>query len=113
MTGAFSLAQASLQFLLVAAGGICVGLAIGWLAMQVQKRLDDPPVQTMFSLLTPYVAYFSGEMLHVSGILAVVIAGIYYGWRAPRIFERAHAITGAAGLGHGHVHFKRRPLHAH
>src|SRR5881397_3777199 len=87
MTGAFSLAQASLQFLLVAAGGICVGLAIGWLATQVQKRLDDPPVQTMFSLLTPYVAYFSGEMLHVSGILAVVIAGIYYGWRAPRVLS--------------------------
>src|SRR5207249_10242759 len=50
MTGAFSLTQASLQFLLVATGGICVGFAIGWLATQVQKRLDDPPVQTMFSL---------------------------------------------------------------
>src|SRR5205814_5725980 len=82
MTGAFSLEQASLRFLFVAAGGICVGLAVGWLATQLQKRLDDPPVQTMFSLLTPYVAYFSGERLHVSGILAVVIAGIYYGWRA-------------------------------
>src|SRR5881275_2752325 len=87
MTGSFSLGQASLRFLLVAAGGVCVGLAVGWLATQVQKRLDDPPVQTMFSLLTPYVAYFSGEMLHVSGILAVVIAGIYYGWRAPRILS--------------------------
>src|SRR5213075_693626 len=87
MTGAFSLGQASLQFLFVAAGGICVGLAVGWLATQLQKRLDDPPVQTMFSLLTPYVAYFTGEKLHVSGILAVVITGIYYGWRAPRILS--------------------------
>src|SRR5882724_6328386 len=87
MTGIFSLGQASLQFLFVAAGGICVGLAVGWLAAQLQKRLDDPPVQTMFSLLTPYVAYFSGERLHVSGILAVVIAGIYYGWRSPRILS--------------------------
>lgn len=87
MTGTFSLGQASLQFLLVAAGGICVGLAVGWLATQLQKRLDDPPVQTMFSLLTPYVAYFSGQRLHVSGILAVVIAGIYYGWRAPGILS--------------------------
>src|SRR6478735_9140762 len=87
MTGVFSLTQASLQFLLVAAGGVCVGLAVGWLATQVQKRLDDPPVQTMFSLLTPYLAYFSGERLHVSGILSVVIAGIYYGWRAPRILS--------------------------
>jgi len=87
MTGSFSLGEASLRFLLVATGGICVGLAVGWLATQVQKRLDDPPVQTMFSLLTPYVAYFSGEAIHVSGILAVVIAGIYYGWRAPRILS--------------------------
>jgi Na+/H+ antiporter len=87
MTGQFSLAHATLQFLFVAAGGICVGLATGWLATQVQKRLDDPPVQTMFSLLTPYIAYFSGERLHVSGILAVVIAGMYYGWRAPRILS--------------------------
>src|SRR5947208_3053757 len=87
LTGSFSLAQASVQFLFVAVGGIAVGLATGWLATQVQKRLDDPPVQTMFSLLTPYVAYFSGEKLHVSGILAVVIAGIYYGWQAPRILS--------------------------
>src|SRR5262245_48448165 len=85
LTGTFSLGQATLQFLFVAAGGVCAGLAVGWLATQVQKRLDDPPVQTMFSLLTPYLAYFLGEKLHVSGILAVVIAGIYYGWRAPHI----------------------------
>lgn len=87
LTGSFSLTQAGLQFLLVATGGVCVGLAVGWLATQVQKRLDDPPVQTMFSLLTPYLAYFSGEAIHVSGILAVVIAGIYYGWRAPRVLS--------------------------
>jgi CPA1 family monovalent cation:H+ antiporter len=87
LTGTFSLNQAILQFLLVASGGVCVGLVVGWLATQVQKRLDDPPVQTMFSLLTPYLAYFAGEAVHVSGILAVVIAGIYYGWRAPRILS--------------------------
>ena len=93
MTGTFSLAQASLQFLFVAAGGICVGVAVGWLIVQLQKRLDDPPVQTLFSLLTPYVAYFSGEKLHVSGILAVVIAGIYIGWRAPRILSGRMRLT--------------------
>src|SRR5216117_4137935 len=87
MTAAYSLCQARLQFLFVATGGVCVGLAVGWLATEVQKRLDDPPVQTMLSLLTPYAAYFSGEAVHVSGILAVVIAGIYYGWRAPRILS--------------------------
>src|SRR3989440_8427919 len=87
MTGSFSLAEAGTRFLFVAGGGICVGLVAGWLATQVQRRLDDPPVQTMFSLLTPYIAYFAGERLHVSGILAVVIAGMVYGWYAPRILR--------------------------
>ncbi|HZR17691.1 MAG TPA: Na+/H+ antiporter [Verrucomicrobiae bacterium] len=87
MTGNFSLGQATGQFFVVAIGGIGVGLAVGWLATQVQKRLDDPSVQTMFSLLTPYVAYFGGERAHVSGILAVVVAGLYYGWQAPRILS--------------------------
>src|SRR6266404_2414531 len=87
MTGQFSLAEAGTRFFFVAAGGICVGLVIGWLATEVQRRLDDPPVQTMFSLLTPYIAYFAGERLHVSGILAVVIAGMLYGWYAPQILR--------------------------
>src|SRR4030095_13942779 len=52
MTGAFSLGQASLQFLFAATGGVIVGLAIGWVATRAQRGLDDPPVQTMFSLLT-------------------------------------------------------------
>src|SRR5258705_2585429 len=71
MTGHFSLADASTRFLVVAVGGICVGLAVGWLATEVHRRPDDRPVQTMFSLLTRYVAYFSGVRLHVSRILAV------------------------------------------
>src|SRR5437588_7663687 len=50
MTGHFSLAEASTRFLLVAAGGICAGVAVGWLATQVQKRRHDPLVQTTYSL---------------------------------------------------------------
>src|SRR5437016_4835093 len=37
MTATFSLGEASLRFLLVAGGGVCVGIAVGWLATQVQK----------------------------------------------------------------------------
>ena len=87
MTGTFSLTQASLQFLLVAASSIGVGLAVGWLVVQLQKRLDDPPVQTLFLAAYALRRLLSGENLHVSGILAVVIAGIYIGWRAPRILS--------------------------
>jgi len=80
--GSFSLGQASVQFLLVAAGGIAVGLATGWLATQVQKALDDPPVQTMFLCLLRTWLTSAGNSLHVSGSSRVVIAVLLWVARA-------------------------------
>lgn len=85
LTGGFSLAQASGKFVFVVVGGIAVGLAVGRVAASVQRRLDDPTVQTTLSLLTPYVTYLTAETAHVSGVLAVVVAGLYVGWLAPEI----------------------------
>src|SRR4051812_749971 len=68
MTGRFSLGVAVGQFAWVALGGIAFGLAIGVLMRAIQRRLDDPPVQITFSLLTPFAAYLPAEQLHVSGI---------------------------------------------
>ena len=72
ISGTFSLSEAIGRFLLVALGGTGIGLAVGWLASHVQRRLDDPPVQMTISLLTPFAAYIPAERLHVSGVLAVV-----------------------------------------
>jgi monovalent cation/hydrogen antiporter len=83
VTGAFSLGQASLQFLLVGLGGTAVGIGFGWLATAIQRRLDEPSVQTTVSLLTPFVCYLGAEKVGTSGVLAVVVCGLYYGWRAP------------------------------
>jgi CPA1 family monovalent cation:H+ antiporter len=83
MSGTFSLSIG--RFVLVALGGTLLGLAVGWLASHVQRRLDDPPVQMTISLLTPFAAYIPAERLHCSGVLAVVAAGLFLGWRAPRI----------------------------
>ena len=47
--------------------------------------MDDPPVQITISLLTPFAAYIPAERLQVSGVLAVVAAGLFLGWRAPQI----------------------------
>jgi Na+/H+ antiporter len=85
VTGSFSLAHASGQFLLVGTGGILVGLLIGWLAGQFHKRVDDAPIEITVSLLTPFAAYLSAERLGVSGVLAVVTAGLYLGRRMPEL----------------------------
>jgi Na+/H+ antiporter len=84
-TGSFSLAHASGQFFIVGIGGILVGLAVGWLAEQFHRRVDDAPIEITVSLLTPFVAYLLAEHLGVSGVLAVVTAGLYLGRRMPEL----------------------------
>src|SRR5438046_9300668 len=85
MTGTFSLGQATVRFVVVALGGTALGLLIGFIARWIHRHLDDPPVQITISLLTPLAAYLLAERIHVSGILAVVTAGIYLGWHGPTI----------------------------
>src|SRR4051812_10166481 len=84
-TGAFSLTHATAQFFYVGIGGILVGLAIGWISARIMKPIDDPPIEITLSLLTPFAAYLPAEQLHVSGVLAVVTAGLYHGWRLPEL----------------------------
>jgi len=57
-------------------GGALVGLITGYVSVWMRRRLDDPPVQIMVSLLTPFAAYLPSETLGVSGIVAAVIAAL-------------------------------------
>src|SRR5436190_1741994 len=86
-TGSFSLAKAGGKFFIVGIGGVFIGIAVGWLAEQFHRRVEDAPVEITVSLLTPYVAYLAAERLGVSGVLAVVTAGLYLGWRLPEILS--------------------------
>ena len=88
VTGEFSLGVASLRFIFVGAGGLAVGLGVGIIIRQIQRRLDDPPVQITISLLTPFAAYVLAERLGVSGVLSVVASGVYIGWHAPSFTAR-------------------------
>src|SRR5688572_27626992 len=92
--GTFSLAEAGLEFVLGAAGGIAIGLAVGWVIAEIRKRLDDPPVEVTISILTGYAAYVPAERVHASGVLAAVTIGIYVGWRAPEISSARQRVAG-------------------
>lgn len=86
--GSFSLGAAALDFVRVAACGLAVGFAVAYLVAKLRDlllrlRSADPMIEITLSLLTPYAAYLAAEPLHVSGILAVVAAGLYSGWRDP------------------------------
>jgi Na+/H+ antiporter len=80
----FALGSATLEFFGVVLGGIAVGGAVGWLASVVRRRLDQPDVEIAISVLTAYGAFLAGDRLHVSGILAAVVAGLVMGVRSPR-----------------------------
>jgi CPA1 family monovalent cation:H+ antiporter len=86
ISGGFSLWQAGLEFVLVTAGGVVVGLVLGWLVAQLRRRMDDPPVEISISLVTPFAAYLLAEELGVSGVLATVTVGVYLGWQSTGLF---------------------------
>ncbi|HEY5954580.1 MAG TPA: Na+/H+ antiporter [Terrimicrobiaceae bacterium] len=83
VTGSFSPTAAILKVPVVGLGGVFVGWLVAAAVHQLQRRLDDPPVQITISLLTPFAAYLPAEQLGLSGVLAVVTAGLYIGWRSP------------------------------
>jgi Na+/H+ antiporter len=58
---------------------------VGWLAEQFHRQVDDAPIEITVSLLVPFAAYLLAERLRVSGVLAVVTAGLYLGMRTPEL----------------------------
>src|SRR5215218_745743 len=90
VTGAFSIWEAGLDFLLVGGGGLLVGMVLGWVVLPLWARVRDASIFIALSLLTAYAVYvLAEEVLHVSGVLAVVSYGLYRGWGDPRIFPDA------------------------
>ncbi|MBA3370951.1 MAG: cation:proton antiporter, partial [Thermoleophilaceae bacterium] len=79
VAGTFSLPQAGLEFVLSGVGGLAIGLAVGWVVAQIRRRLDDPPTEMAFSLLTAYAAYIPAEEIGASGVIAAVTVGVYLG----------------------------------
>lgn len=81
LTGTFSLPEAATTFVWLALGGLGIGALTTFVLMGAQDLLrrrtgEDPGLQILFSLLTPFGAYLAAEHVHASGILAAVAAGI-------------------------------------
>jgi Na+/H+ antiporter len=83
--GSFSLVDAAVEFVWAVIGGIAIGLVIGRLIAEIRRKLDDVPVEITISLFTGYAAFLPAEAAGVSGVLAVVTAGLVLGWMAPEI----------------------------
>lgn len=85
VTGVFSLTNAGVTFVLVAVGGLAVGVALSWLVgrlrtWMIARGWDDPATHVVFMLLLPFAAYVVAERLGASGILSAVAAGMMQSW---------------------------------
>ncbi len=87
VTGSFSLWQASLQLVVVSLGGLLIGLLISWPVAWLHRHLDDAPIEITITLLTPFAAYLVADAFQVSGVLAVLSAGLYLSRQSSRFFS--------------------------
>ncbi|MFC5061868.1 Na+/H+ antiporter [Actinomycetospora atypica] len=65
-------------------GGIAIGLVVAWVAIKVRQFARDALLESVVSLLTPFVAFLIAEEIHASGVLAVVVCGLALGRVGPR-----------------------------
>ncbi|MBN1179008.1 MAG: Na+/H+ antiporter [Anaerolineae bacterium] len=79
LSGIFDPVEGVFDFLLVSAGGLTIGSVLGWLLAQAIARVDDRLIVTTLTTLLAYGAYLVAEEVHVSGVLAVVAAGLVSG----------------------------------
>jgi len=80
------------DFVRVGAGGVAVGLAGAWLIVRLhtwlaRAKLADSKLTIAITLLTPFAVYLPAEHLHLSGVLAVVAAGLWVGSRCEKVFD--------------------------
>jgi CPA1 family monovalent cation:H+ antiporter len=83
--GVFSLGSAAVSFVVVAAGGVAIGLAVGWVLNALKRRVQETEIEITLSLFTPYAAYIAAEHAGASGVLAAVAVGVYSGWRSSEV----------------------------
>ena len=95
-TGGFSLGDAVLRFLVAAAGGLVAGVVVAIAVRLARSVISDPVLVNCISLVTPFAAYLLGEEVHVSGVLAVAVAGLMVGHDTPRFTSGASRLQVSA-----------------
>lgn len=96
LTGAFSWQDAALTFAWLSVGGVLVGIAIGYAVTAVLARIDDTATVILVSFLAAWGSYIGAELLHVSGVLAVVAVGLIMGWRQHEVLSAHNRVQALA-----------------
>ncbi len=79
LTGDFNLVDGVLDFIRVSGGGILIGLLLGWVFSRMIAQIEDHLVETTLTTVLAFGSFILAEQVHVSGVLAVVAAGLVNG----------------------------------
>jgi monovalent cation/hydrogen antiporter len=85
VTGTFSFWHATWRFAVDVAGGIAIGLLVGFVLRQIRRRLNHSPTEIAIALLSGYFAYLPAQAAGVSAVLAAVTVSVYVGWYTPEL----------------------------
>jgi CPA1 family monovalent cation:H+ antiporter len=96
VSGEFSVWDASWRFVWSVFGGIAIGLVAGYVIAAVRRRVHNPPVEVTISLMTGYLAFIPANAAEASGVLAVVTAGVFLGWRTAELTSVQTRLQGEA-----------------
>ncbi|HET8615896.1 MAG TPA: Na+/H+ antiporter [Actinomycetales bacterium] len=91
-----SLGWVAARFAVGVGGGVLLGLLVTWVVNAVRRRVQDPVLNTLLSLVTPFAAYLVAEEVHGSGVLAVVVAGLLLSRSAPTVQTAATRLAEAS-----------------
>jgi CPA1 family monovalent cation:H+ antiporter len=86
-SGGVDLTFAGWRFVVLAGGGAGVGAALALLVNALRARVGMPLLHTLIALVTPYAAYLLAQAAGVSGVTAVVVAGVVVGSAHHRITD--------------------------
>ena len=96
VSGGLALSDGAADLLWGVPGGVAIGLAVAWAVTHVLRRLDDPPLAILLSVLMAYFAFALAEEAGASGVLAVVAAGLYAGGRSHETYDADTRLNAAA-----------------
>ena len=83
VTGYFNLGESIINFIIVAGGGLIIGFILGLLISLAISQIDNPLIETTLTTVLAFGSYILAEQFHVSGVLAVVAAGLVSGNLGP------------------------------
>lgn len=92
--GVFSFGQAAGLFVVIVIGELLWGIGVGWLMLRLRRWVNEPPIEIILSVLTPFLAFWPPVHLGGSGVLATLAAGLYTSWNGPRLISPATRLQG-------------------